>query len=159
MKLGNLTLGRTQVFAWVLGDIMVVLGIVGFIADATFASRTEELWIFDVNGWHNVLYIVIGALGSATALMGRRPARVWCLSVGWLLLILGAVGIYLEEGELIFSALPTDTPNNVLRIVLGGLGIAVGLRSQREMRADALEDAARRGDQHPQPGAWRGERP
>ena len=61
-----------QVYALVIGAALVLGGIGGFFYNASFGSGDETsrdalLGILEVNGWHNVLHIVSGALGLAVA--------------------------------------------------------------------------------------------
>src|SRR5665809_54785 len=61
-----------QIYSLVIGAVLVLSGIAGFFYNASFGSgdgteRDALLGILDVNGWHNVVHIVTGAIGLAAA--------------------------------------------------------------------------------------------
>src|SRR5918911_3594329 len=90
--------GRTpaQLYALLVGGTLVVAGIIGFFYSADFGSpgKVDDVFgILSVNGWHNVVHIVTGALGLlalgyAARLYAGGPGRVyvsiaiWGLGVG-----------------------------------------------------------------------------
>ena len=58
-----------QVYALVFGITLVAAGILGFFYNASFAvgdglERDAVFGLLDVNGWHNVVHLATGALGS-----------------------------------------------------------------------------------------------
>ena len=63
----------------------MLAGILGFFYNASFGTgdgteRDAVLGILDVNGWHNVVHIVTGALGLAVARSyggARLRDRAW----------------------------------------------------------------------------------
>ena len=75
-----------QVFALVIGATLTVAGIVGFFYNADFGTgdgtaRDAVLGILDVNGWHNVVHIVTGALGLLVA-SSYSGSRAYALGLG-----------------------------------------------------------------------------
>ena len=66
-----------QLYALLVGVVVLVVGVLGFIADATFGAGSDvdgsDFIIFEVNGWHNIVYILSGLLGLA--LWRTRRAR------------------------------------------------------------------------------------
>jgi hypothetical protein len=55
-----------QLYALVVGAILVVAGVVGFFLNASFAvgadvPRAPLFGLLDVNGWHNLVHLVTGA--------------------------------------------------------------------------------------------------
>ena len=75
-----------QVFALVIGATLTVAGVVGFFYNADFGTgdgtaRDAVLGILDVNGWHNVVHIVSGALGLLVA-SSYSGSRVYELGLG-----------------------------------------------------------------------------
>ena len=70
-----------QLFTLVIGLTLVGLGVLGFFYTASFstgdgAERDAVLGIFDVNGWHNVMHIVSGAIGLAVVGLVLGRARL-----------------------------------------------------------------------------------
>jgi hypothetical protein len=58
-----------QLYALLVGGTLLAAGIIGFFYSSDFGSPGEVDSVFgilDVNGWHNVVHIVTGALGLAT---------------------------------------------------------------------------------------------
>src|SRR3954452_12747562 len=83
-----------EILALVFGAIYLLVGIVGFFITGFsdfFAHDTgKNLLIFEINGMHNVVHIVVGVAGLVLArtLAGAR-AYGWLLAVGY-----GAAFIY-----------------------------------------------------------------
>src|SRR5688500_20350771 len=75
-----------QVFALVIGLMLVAAGILGFFYSASFGTgdgteRDAVLGILDVNGWHNVIHVGSGALGLVLA-GSYEGARGYALGIG-----------------------------------------------------------------------------
>src|SRR5215207_2043835 len=53
-----------RVFCLVVGATLVLVGVLGFIAESAFDTGSgvdgENFIIFEVNGWHNVIHIASG---------------------------------------------------------------------------------------------------
>ena len=53
-----------RVFCLVVGATLVLVGVLGFIAESAFDTGSgvdgETFIIFEVNGWHNVIHIASG---------------------------------------------------------------------------------------------------
>jgi hypothetical protein len=127
-----------QLFALVGGLTLVLVGLVGFAADASFATGSQvdggSLLIFEVNGIHNLVHIASGLLLLAGA---ARPgsARTVCLVFG---LTYGAVTLIgLFDGETVLGLFPVNPADNVLHIGLTVLALAFALMHFRERDAAA----------------------
>ena len=127
------TPGRTpaQLYALVFGLVLLVAGILGFIANSSFGNLGsgldgDKLIIFEVNGWHNLVHIASGALGLALAAKAA-PARAFALGFGAVYLLVTIIGLI--DGSDIFGLLPVNTADNVLHIAIALTGIAAGLAS------------------------------
>lgn len=113
-----------RLYATLVGAALVVLGIVGFFYSASFGSPGEVeqmLGVFAVNGWVNVLHILSGALGLFVAGYASRHYALW---LGAAYVVLAFWGFALGSGESILGFLPVNTGDNLLHLVLGGLGVA-----------------------------------
>jgi hypothetical protein len=120
-----------QVYAAVIGATLVVAGIIGFFYSASFATgdgteRDAVLGILDVNGWHNVVHIVTGALGLAVA-ASYGGARAYAVGLGAVYLLVAALGFIAGDGEEIFNLIPVNTEDNVLHLLIGIAGVGAGL--------------------------------
>ena len=138
--------GRTaaQWFCLIVGGTLVVVGLLGFLAEATFDTSAgsdpgavdgENLILFEVNGWHNVVHIASGLF--LLALAGRhRTARTAALSFGAIYAVVTVIGLI--DGHDVLGLIPVNPADNVLHILLTVAALAAGLssdRGRREVRA------------------------
>jgi len=128
-------LGRSpaRVFCLVVGATLVLVGVLGFIAESAFDTGGgvdgENLIVFEVNGWHNLVHIASGLF--LLALMGRHEtARIAALSFGAIYGVVTLIG--LVDGEDVLGLFPVNAADNVLHIVLTIAALAAGLAPRRE---------------------------
>jgi len=120
-----------QVFALVIGATLVVAGIVGFFYNASFGTgdgtdRDAVFGLLDVNGWHNVVHVLSGALGLILA--GRYGgARAYALGFGAIYLAIAVWGFIAGDGEELLDLIPVNTEDNVLHLLIGIAGVGAGL--------------------------------
>jgi Domain of unknown function (DUF4383) len=118
--------GPAQAYCALAGLVLLVAGIAGFFVEPSFseAGTRDELIVFDVNGWHNLVHVATGLLLLAAA-PSATGARVVAVAFG---VVYGAVAVIgLIDGSDILGLLPTNTADNVLHIALAALGILAGL--------------------------------
>jgi Domain of unknown function (DUF4383) len=128
-----------QLFALVAGATLVVVGLVGFAADASFNTGAgidgDSLVIFEVNGVHNLVHIASGLLLLAGA---RRPgsARTVCLIFGITYGLVTLIGLI--DGDTVLGLIPVNPADNVLHIGLTVLALAFALMEghDRDLAAD-----------------------
>ena len=120
-----------QLYSLIFGATLLLAGILGFIADATFGDlgnnvNGDKLVLFEVNGWHNLVHLASGALGLAAA---ARPssARLFALGFGAVYLLVTLIGFI--DGNDIFGLLPINAADNLLHAAISLVGIAAGLAS------------------------------
>ena len=125
-----------RLYAALVGGALVIVGIVGFFYDASFETGDDlradgVLGIFDVNGWHNLVHIAAGLLGLAAA---GYAARTYALAFGLAYLLLAIWGfLEVENGfGALLDAIPVNTEDNVLHLVLGLTGLAAGAATPKE---------------------------
>jgi hypothetical protein len=129
-----------RLYATLVGALLLVGGIVGFFYSASFGSPgavDEMLGAFAVNGWLNSLRALSGALGLLVAGFAARRYSLW---IGALYVALAVWGFAVGEGEAILGLLPVNAGDNVLHLVLGALGLAAAVATERrgaELRPDA----------------------
>ena len=125
--------GKTpaQLFATVVGATLVLVGILGFIANSAFDTGSgvdgDNLIIFEVNGWHNLVHIASGLVGLA---LWRSVAggRNFALGFG---LVYGTVTLWgFIDGNDVLGLIPINAADNVLHLSISALGIAAGLASR-----------------------------
>jgi Domain of unknown function (DUF4383) len=127
-----------QWFCLIIGGTLVLVGLFGFLAEATFDTSAgsdpgavdgENFILFEVNGWHNVVHILSGAF--LLALSGKhRTARTAALAFGAIYAVVTVIG--LVDGHDVLGLIPVNPADNVLHILLTIAALAVGLVSDRD---------------------------
>lgn len=126
-----------QLYALVVGALLVAVGIIGFFYSAAFGTpgNTElVIGLLGVNGWHNLVHLATGALGLVV--MGSATsARAYALVLGVIYVALAIWGLILGSGESILGLVPINGPDDLLHLLLGVLGLAAGAASLRTSSA------------------------
>ncbi|MEA2479552.1 MAG: hypothetical protein QOJ07_1474 [Thermoleophilaceae bacterium] len=116
------------------GVALTLAGILGFFYSADFstgaatrdpANRDAVLGILDVNGWHNVVHLLTGAIGLALA-GAWFGSRVYAFGLGVVYLLVAGIGFALGSGDSIIGLIPINTEDNVLHIAIAVLGLMAG---------------------------------
>jgi hypothetical protein len=120
-----------QVYALVIGAVLVVAGIAGFFYSASFdtgdgTERDAVVGILDVNGWHNLVHLASGALGLLVA-GSYGGARAYALGLGAVYAVVTVLGFVAGDGDEIFNLLPVNTADNVLHLLIAIAGLGAGL--------------------------------
>ena len=113
-----------QLYALVVGAVLLIAGIIGFAYSASFGSPGEVDAVFgilDVNAWHNIVHIATGALGL---LLFRTAAREYALGLGAVYVIVAIWGFVIGNGESILGFIPINTEDNILHLLLAVGGFA-----------------------------------
>ena len=119
-----------RLYCTLVGGVLVIVGIIGFFYTAGFdtgvsgvAGDTDEVFgILAVNGWHNVVHILLGLLGLMAA---GYAAREYALGVGLLYIILAIWG-FADGDDIILGLVPLNNEDNFLHLILGLTGVAAG---------------------------------
>jgi hypothetical protein len=131
-----------QVYSLVFGVTLLVAGIAGFFADSSFGDlgsnvQGDDLIVFEVNGWHNLVHIASGLLGLA--LMGRADsARLYALGFGTVYLAVTIWGFI--DGNDVFGLLPVNSADNWLHVAIAVTGIIAGLASDPRRQGATVAD-------------------
>ena len=122
-----------QWLALVFGVVYLLVGIVGFFItgfdDFTAMDHDQTLLGFAINPLHNIVHLVVGALGVA---MWARPASA--RAFGWLLAVgFGAVSIYglIVVNDEDANILNINGADNALHIATTVVGLAIALWPDR----------------------------
>jgi hypothetical protein len=122
-------------FCLVVGAVLVIAGIIGFFYNSTFTSNEsvhdDVFGLLSVNGWHNVVHLVTGAV---TLWAARAMPRRWAGIFGVVYLAVAIWGFIIGDGESILSIVPVNTADNVLHVLLGitGLGVYAATAPRRD---------------------------
>jgi hypothetical protein len=115
-----------QIYALVIGAVLVVAGIIGFFYSAAFGSPGKVdavVGVLDVNGWHNVVHILSGAAGLALA--GSLPrARLYALGLAIVYTVVAIWGFAIGNHESILGFIPVNTEDNFLHALIAVAGYA-----------------------------------
>ena len=120
-----------RLYATAVGALLLILGIVGFFYGSSFGSPgtlDHTLGAFRTNGWLNLLWATLGALGLLTA---GAFSRAYALATGLLLTVLGVWGLALDPGAAILGFLPAAGANEALNLTLGLLGLLAAAGTAR----------------------------
>jgi hypothetical protein len=126
------TSSPARLYCTVVGAALVIAGVIGFFYSSGFetgaagvAKDSDEMFgILAVNGWLNLLHILLGILALVAA-GSPNGARHYCLGIGLLLVLLGIWGLIDSDG-VILGLLPLNDGDNVLYMLLGLTGLAAG---------------------------------
>jgi hypothetical protein len=135
-----------RLYCLLVGAVLVIAGIIGFFYESSFATgdsiRVDEAFgILDVNGWHNVVHLAIGALLLVAAGSAARPVALFVGVLYIVLCILGFVatgngGIgFVAENDTLFRLVPVNSEDNVLHLVLGISGVIAALATRPRGRS------------------------
>lgn len=117
-----------QVFAMLVGAVLIAVGILGFLASGSFGTpgEVEPFIVFDVNGWHNLIHLLSGGLLLAVA-ADARAARAVVIAFGAVYVLVFVLGLIMAPN--IFGFIPVNGPDNVLHLVLGAAALGAGFAS------------------------------
>lgn len=122
-----------RLLATVFGIVYVLIGIAGFFVTSGVGffdtSGGLLLGIFEVNLFHNVAHVLIGAALLIAGLSGVRPAKTVNSVIGAGYLLLGIVGLFVVGSA--FNILAINGADNVLHFGSAVLLLAVGLGAER----------------------------
>ena len=134
----DLSRSPARVFCLVVGATLVLVGLLGFLAETKFDTSAggdggaldgENFIIFEVNGWHNVVHIASGLF--LLALMRRHDsARLAALSFGAIYGVVTLIGLI--DGKDVLGLIPVNPADNILHIVLTLAAFAAGLAPRRD---------------------------
>ena len=131
-----------QWFCLLVGPALILVGLLGFFAEAKFDTATggdpgaldgEDLIIFEVNGWHNVVHIASGLL-LLIGVARHALAKTVLIAFGATYVVVSAIGLI--DGNDVLGVIPVDRADNVLHIVLALAALLVAFASTRD-RVDA----------------------
>lgn len=122
-----------RLYASAVGALLVILGVVGFFYGSSFGSPgtlDHTLGALRTNGWLNLLWVAIGALGLLTA---GTMSRAYAFATGLLLTIFGVWGLILDPGSAILGFIPASGANEALNLTLGLLGLLAAFGTPRRL--------------------------
>ncbi len=109
-------MGTNQTLAKVLGVVLLLFGIVGFLVG-------DSLVGFGLNPLHNIVHLLTGAVFAWAGFAASAPVHKVNQIVGIVYIIVGLVGF---AGVLGF--LNVNLADNVLHLIIGAAGAYVGYK-------------------------------
>ena len=118
-----------QLYALVIGAVLVTAGIVGFFVNADFDTGSnvprDTLVLFDINAWHNIVHLATGAIGLALA-GSYAGARAYAIGLGAVYVVVTILGFIVGDGGTLLKLIPINTEDNILHILIAISGLAAG---------------------------------
>ena len=133
-----------RLYALLVGGVLVVAGVIGFFYAAGFDAGDsictndgcdKVFGILAVNGWHNIVHILTGALGLLAVSYGAAAQRSYALYLGIVYIVVSFLG-FIDFGsgdfnDTILKIIPVNTEDNFLHLILGVLGIGAALATPK----------------------------
>jgi hypothetical protein len=124
-----------QWYCLLAGLVLLVAGVLGFIADAGFDTGSDiqggSLLGFEVNGIHNLVHLASGAL-LLFASRTRSTAKAVAIAFGATYGVVAVIGL-IDRND-VLGLIPINSADNVLHVGLGLLGLVFGLVSREADR-------------------------
>lgn len=134
-----MTRSPNRLLGVIFGAVYVLIGLLGFSVTSGVGFFSTEggllLGLFEVNIFHNVAHILIGAALLLAGLSNVRAARTVNSVVGAAYLVLGLAGLFLVGTALNILAL--NVADNVLHFASAAVLLAVGLGADKRTTAAA----------------------
>jgi hypothetical protein len=134
-------LGIARLVAAILGAVLVVVGLIGFVDNPLIADPSAAP-IFVTGTVHNMIHLALGFLSLyvAFALVGKSQAD-GLIGLGVLLIVVVVLTVLSPNLFGILGPSPgynVNLPDQLLHLVIGLVAIAAGVVSRRELaRANA----------------------
>jgi hypothetical protein len=113
-----------KTLATVLGAFLLLIGLWGM----ALGGDNHHVLIFGVNAGHNVVHLLSGALGLATALIGERAAMFFCLAFGSFYGLVSVLGFF--QIPFVVQMLHLNMPDNFLHLAISVVCLWVGGQSR-----------------------------
>jgi preprotein translocase subunit Sss1 len=101
----------------VLGAVLVLVGIVGFVMPSPLFG------LFEVNTLQNIIHLASGALTILAATQGLGAMRTWGRVFGLVYLAVGVIGFVMPD---MFGLMHVNMPDNLLHLALAAVFLYTG---------------------------------
>lgn len=120
----------------IFGAVYVVVGLLGFTVTAGTGFFATEggllLGIFEVNMFHNVAHLLIGAALLIAGLSSVQAAKTTNTTIGAAYLLLGILGLFIVGSA--FNVLALNAADHVLHFASAAVLLGVGLGVEKSSR-------------------------
>lgn len=132
----SLASSPNRLLAVIFGAVYLLVGLLGFAYTGGVDFFDTEggllLGIFEVNPFHNIAHLLIGAILLVAGLKSIPAARSANVGVGAAYLLLGIIGLFLVDSPA--NILAINGADNVLHFGSAILLLAVGLGADKHHR-------------------------
>jgi hypothetical protein len=136
-RTGRLTDSPNRLVAAIFGVVYLLVGLLGFAYTGfeDFAgTNTDEkiLGIFEVNGLHNVVHLLIGAvlLAASRTVAAAKGANTF---VGAVYLLVGIIGLFIANNTSDLNILSLNGADNVLHLASALVLLGVALSQDKNV--------------------------
>jgi hypothetical protein len=126
------TMTMNRAFAGGFGVVYALVGLLGFAVSGAVPFAGEEgvsLLGFGVNGLHNIVHLLVGAVLIAGAAAGHAAARSANLAVGVVYLLLAVAGPFINDTAL--DVIGLNSADHLLHLATAVLLLAVALAGDK----------------------------
>jgi len=120
-------MGAQKTFALILGMVLLLVGLLGFISDNGIVGEDA---FFGSNATQNILHLIAGAFGVYAGTKGRGQG--YNSIIGWIGVILGVLGFIPGITEFLAKLLMINTEITILHLVIGVISLLVYFSAVKE---------------------------
>jgi hypothetical protein len=126
-----------RTFALVVGIAFLALGLLGLILTPT---RGLLLGTFAVDTLHNLVHLVVGALGLGAYYAGWNWSRLYSQGLGVVYIVIGLLGLVppLVSGGALLGIMHINMADNLLHLVVGGIAAYIGFTARERGRVEEV---------------------
>lgn len=112
-----------KTLAIVLGLVLIVFGILGFIPGLVQDGKLFD--VFAVSHMYNLFYIISGGIALLCGISGSIASKIYFIIFGIIFLIVAILGFMVGEG-MVLNLLPVNQADNILNIVIAVISLYFG---------------------------------
>ncbi|HEX8033318.1 MAG TPA: DUF4383 domain-containing protein [Ktedonobacterales bacterium] len=121
-----------KTYALILGAVLTLIGILGFIPG--LAPGGNLLGIFAIDGAHNIVHLLSGIIGIAAGLSPyARYARWYALAFGIVYGLVTIIGFI--QGNTVLGLFVINTADNILHLLIAVASLAVYFVAENRERS------------------------
>jgi hypothetical protein len=125
-----------RLLATVFGAVYLLIGVLGFFVTSGVSFFATEggflLGLFEVNLFHNVAHLLIGAALLIAGLTSIRASKIVNSVVGAAYLLLGIIGLFILDSAA--NILAINTADNILHLASAIILLGVGIGADKAVR-------------------------
>lgn len=123
-----------QKLAWAFGIVLLAVGVLGYVPGVT--SGGMLFGFFQVDGLHNIIHLLSGALAIAAAWGAGTYARLYFKVFGVVYGLVTVLGFI--QGDTVLGLFMVNTADNLLHLVIAAAALWVGFGMKEEGGATAM---------------------